>query len=313
MTGGRRRHTLASMTHIGRLIRLQPLSGDGSIAQRLTIVAMLSTTLLAAHAAPRSSREVIYLALLAVATGAWLAWTLFAESERATLVCLLGLAGAGGLLAVASDDRDALAASLVFATVASGSAAQRFPLRVALVVASVATLALLIEAVQTPAAVVFAALVIPATLASGVARRQLADRAEVAEQLLAEAQRSREERARAAALAERVRVAREVHDVLAHSLTALAISLETAAVLLDERHDVPGGLEHVRRARRLAVDGLAETGGAVRALRGEPVPLSDSLARLLSDYRADTSADATLVTTGDPRALAPEPALALRR
>jgi signal transduction histidine kinase len=160
---------------------------------------------------------------------------------------------------------------------------------------------------------VFAALLIPATLASGIARRELADRAEIAEQLLAEEQRSREERARAAALDERVRVAREVHDVLAHSLTALAISLETAEVLLDERHDLRGGLEHVRRARRLAVDGLAETRGAVAALRGAPVTLPDTLTRLLADYRADTSAEARLVTTGDPRALAPEPALALRR
>src|SRR3954447_21974315 len=297
-------------------IPVLPIRGEGSLARRLTTVAFVAATVLAAHAPPQTGAgrpELGYLALVVVTAVAWVAWTLLALDARATLGCLAVVAGAGGLLAVASDDRDGMAAALIFAAVATGTAAQAYSVGRAVGVAAIATAALLSHVARTPAALVCAAVVIPATLATGVARRQLADRAEVAEQLLAEAQRSREERARAAALAERVRVAREVHDVLAHSLTALAISLETAEVLLDERHDVPGGLEHVRRARRLAVDGLAETRGAVAALRGEPVPLSDSLARLLSDYRADTSADATLVTTGDPRALAPEPALALRR
>src|SRR4051794_32523185 len=299
-------------------IRLAPRPGGGSTTERLTVAVLLAATVLAAQAAPgaASGRSApVYLALLAVATAAWLAWVPLAVAgdDRRTVACLMALGVAGGSLAVAGDDRDAGAAAVLFVTVASGAAAQRLPLRPALAVAGVATLALLADVTRTPAALVFAALVIPATLATGLARRQLAERAEVAEQLLAEAQRTREERARAAALDERVRVAREVHDVLAHSLTALAISLETAEVLLDERHDVPGGLGHVRRARRLAVDGLAEARGAVAALRGTPDALPETLARLIADYRADTSADATLRTTGEERALAPEPALALRR
>src|SRR5918911_747629 len=187
-------------------------------------------------------------------TPSWLAEGVQAvRGDRATLACLVVLGAAGGLLAVASDDRDGVAAALLFAAVAAGAAAQRFSPRVALGVAAVATAALLADAARTPAAVAFAALVVPGTLATGLARRQLADRAEVAERLLAQEQRTREERARAAALDERMRVAREVHDVLAHSLTALAISLETAEVLLDERHDLAGALERVRRARVLAV------------------------------------------------------------
>lgn len=303
------------MTHVSGLIRVADGPGDAT-TRRLTVVALLAATVLAAHAVPRTptgGSELVYLALLGLATGAWLAWARLAAGDRATLACLGVLAAAGGLLGVAAGSRDGVAASVLFATVASGAAAQRFPLRLALAVAGIATLALLADVVRTPAAVVVAALVIPATVATGLARRQLAERAEVAEQLLAEAQRTREERARAAALDERVRVAREVHDVLAHSLTALAISLETAEVLLDERHDVHGSLNHLRRARRLAVDGLAETRGAVAALRGTPDTLAETLARLISDYRADTSADATLLTTGDRRTLAPEPTLALQR
>jgi hypothetical protein len=48
-------------------------------------------------------------------------------------------------------------------------------------------------------------LVVPATLATGVARRQLAERAGTAERLLAQKQRTGEERNRAAALDQRIR------------------------------------------------------------------------------------------------------------
>src|SRR3954454_17617955 len=297
-------------------IPVLPIRGEGSLARRLTTVAFVAATVLAAHAPPQTGAgrpELGYLALVVVTAVAWVAWTLLALDARATLGCLAVVAGAGGLLAVASDDRDGMAAALIFAAVATGTAAQAYSVGPAVGVAAIATAALLSDVARTPAALVFAAVVIPATLATGVARRQLADRAEVAEQLLAEAQRSREERARAAALDERMRLAREVHDVLAHSLTALAISLETAEVLLDERNDLERGLVEVRRARRLAGDGLAETRGAVAALRGTPVTLPDSLGRLLAEYRTDFSVAATLVATGEPRPLAAEPALALRR
>src|SRR4051794_6325342 len=313
MTRGAWRHTLAVMTR-SRLV--EAVVGDGSLARRLTMVTLVAATVLAVHAPGRTGSGAVdagYLALVVVATAAWIAWTTVARGDLAELACLILLAAAGGLLAVASDDRDGVAAALLFAAVAAGAAAQRFPLRVALGVAAVATAALLADAARTPAAVAFAALVVPGTLATGLARRELGDRAEVAERLLAQEQRSREERARAAALDERLRVAREVHDVLAHSLTALAISLETAEVLLDEHGDLGRGLIEVRRARRLAGDGLAETRGAVAALRGTPVTLPDSLGRLLGEYRADFSVAATLVTTGAPRPLAAEPALALRR
>lgn len=289
---------------------------EGSPARRLTAVAFATATVMAAHAAPQTTAgrpELAYVALVAVTAAAWVAWTLLAAHPRAALACLALVAGAGGLLAVASQDRDGVASALIFAAVATGTAAQAQRVRAALGVAAVATAGLLADVAHTPVALAFAALVIPATLAAGFARRQLAERAEVAEQLLAEAQRTREERARAAALDERMRVAREVHDVLAHSLTALAISLETAEVLLDEHRDLTGGLERVRRARALAVDGLAEARSAVTALRGAPAPLPDSLERLLEDYRGDTAAHATLIITGDRRALAAEPALALRR
>ena len=57
-------------------------------------------------------------------------------------------------------------------------------------------------------------------------------RAEEAELRLADAERAREEHARAAALAERANAAREIHDILAHSLGALVLQLDALDAVL---------------------------------------------------------------------------------
>jgi signal transduction histidine kinase len=286
---------------------------DGRSSRRLTIVTLTAATVVAAHATPSGGNRVLYVGLLCAGTIAWLAWMLRVPAGRARLACLAVLGVAGGLLAVTGDDRDSLAAAFVIGLVAVGAAVQDHSVREAMLVAGLTAAALLADVIREPAVAAFVALAVPLTLVAGLARRGSAERAELAEQLLAEAQRSREQRARAAAADERVRIAQEVHDVLAHSLTGLTIALEAADALLDERGDLSGGLTQVRRARGLAVEGLVEARGAVAALRGAAGSLPETLERLLADYRADTVADATLELTGAPRPLAAEPALALRR
>ena len=71
----------------------------------------------------------------------------------------------------------------------------------------------------------------------GASRRQYVERTFQAEQLLAERVRADAERDRAAALAERNRIGREVHDVLAHSLGALSVQLDAADALLENGED----------------------------------------------------------------------------
>ncbi|WP_432839275.1 sensor histidine kinase [Dactylosporangium sp. CA-092794] len=141
--------------------------------------------------------------------------------------------------------------------------------------------------------------------------------------LLALVRRQREERAaqdrllageqaKAAALAERARLAREIHDVLAHSLSALSVQLETAAALL-ERDRAADAAAIVDRAGRLARDGLTETRRAVGALRGDPVPLAELVGELAAGYRADLGAPAAFAVEGAPRELTAETGLALFR
>jgi signal transduction histidine kinase len=97
--------------------------------------------------------------------------------------------------------------------------------------------------------------------------------------------------------------------VLAHSLAALAIQLEGAEALLADGQDPARALQHVRRSRRLAVEGLAEARSAIAALRGESPALPDALERLLEG----DGGGAELRVLGTPRPLAADVELALQR
>lgn len=68
-------------------------------------------------------------------------------------------------------------------------------------------------------------------------------------------------------MAERVRLARELHDVVGHHLTALSLNLEVASHVAEGR-----ALEHVRTSQTLAKTLLTEVRGVVSEMR-EPLSL----------------------------------------
>jgi signal transduction histidine kinase len=116
-----------------------------------------------------------------------------------------------------------------------------------------------------------------------------------------------------AALDERARIAREMHDVLAHSLGALGVQLEVAEALLADRGDLAGGLVRVQRARLLAHEGLDEARRAVAALRDDVVSLDEALARLVADGRRDRGLAVDFAVTGAVRPLAAGTTVSLLR
>ncbi|MEZ0069192.1 signal transduction histidine kinase [Streptacidiphilus sp. MAP12-20] len=113
--------------------------------------------------------------------------------------------------------------------------------------------------------------------------------------------------AESAALAERARIAREIHDVLAHSLSAQLVHLEAARLMLDAGAERDAVRERIVAARGMAKDGLAETRAALSALRGELVPVGEFLAKLTEEQSV------RLEVVGTPRPLTAEAGVAVRR
>lgn len=133
-----------------------------------------------------------------------------------------------------------------------------------------------------------------------------------AQALLDEEERTRLARNEAAALDERGRIARELHDVLAHSLSALSVELEGARLLALDRDVDAEVIAAIGRAHRHAAAGLDEARTAIKALRGDMVPGPDKLEELLEDMRA-SGIDCTLEIRGEQRRLPSEAALAVFR
>jgi signal transduction histidine kinase len=147
----------------------------------------------------------------------------------------------------------------------------------------------------------------------GFGRRAYRIKAEQTAVLLAQAEQLRAEQARAATLDERARIAREIHDVLAHSLGALGVQIQLAQAVLTDTHDEARAVDLLGQAHRLATDGLAETRRAVHALRGQTPPLPEGLAELGADHQRQHSTQVTVTVTGEPRPLPPDAGLALTR
>ncbi|HEY5979494.1 MAG TPA: sensor histidine kinase [Microlunatus sp.] len=141
----------------------------------------------------------------------------------------------------------------------------------------------------------------------GFALRERAEQTQAAEQRAARAERERESAARLAVAEERARIARELHDVVAHAVSVMV--LQVGAV----RHRMPQdsadreALHNVEQAGRTALAEMRQLLGAMRrdeddGLDLTPQPGLDMLPGLLADVRA-AGLDVHLVVDGEPRPL----------
>jgi signal transduction histidine kinase len=141
---------------------------------------------------------------------------------------------------------------------------------------------------------------------------RLAEGQDQAEQLLRELEDTRDAQARAAVLGERQRLAREMHDVLAHSLSGLALQLEGAR-LRASAHDDPELVESLERAHHLARTGIEEARRAIGMLRGDELPGPERLPALVADFERDTGVPASVVVEGTSHPLDSEARLTMFR
>jgi signal transduction histidine kinase len=214
----------------------------------------------------------------------------------ARLALLLGLAAAGAATVLLSARSGWTAILLVFVT---GVAAHRtaWPVTVVLLVANSAVaaaaplLAGAAAAEATLVALIYGMLQVCTVWAVRSEQREAAarERLAVANAELRAATALLAESSRAG---ERLRIARELHDLVGHQLTALVLELEVAA----HRSDPPAR-RHVERARGLAKDLLGDVRTAVGELRARPPRLHRALAEIVEDLprpRVHLSVDDTV-------------------
>ena len=148
----------------------------------------------------------------------------------------------------------------------------------AVIVGSMATI-ILNRPGHSPGELVFIPLLFGIAWLAGFALNARAEQADAAEARAAQAERERETAARIAVAEERARIARELHDIVAHAVSVMV--LQVGAV----RHKLP--------------DELADESGALRGVEHAGRTALAEMRRLLSAMRRD----------GDDLELAPQPGL----
>ncbi|WP_298515830.1 histidine kinase [uncultured Nocardioides sp.] len=226
---------------------------------------------------------------------------------------LLGVGVSGGLLNVVAFDSSGFLLSF-FAAAALGI---RFPVRLALpwlvgvlLVLDAGAAAVSPHVVSSLAANTLGVLF---TFVVGAATRSAREQRARTEQLLVELEAARAGEAQAAALAERTRLARELHDILAHSLSGQVMTLEATRLLATTTEADPRIVDGLTRAHRLARGGLADARRAIGALRGDALPGPCLLPDLVDEARTTHGLRARLEVRGTPRGLPADLGLTLYR
>jgi signal transduction histidine kinase len=142
---------------------------------------------------------------------------------------------------------------------------------------------------------------------AGFALRERSALAASAEQRALDAERKREENARRAVFAERVRIARELHDVVAHHVSMMGVQAGAARLVIDrDRDKAKDALGAIEQSSRHAVAELHRLLGFLRQDGDEdglaPQPGVGQLERLVASM-GDTQLAVVISVEGEVRAL----------
>lgn len=261
----------------------------------------------------------VQIACYAVLGLALLAWTVLEASPAAAarypawaLPVLRGvIAFASGFAAGAGGGGSAL---VVFAFVAAMAAGINSDLAAAVAVTAAGILAIEVSGLafgQSYGTLLGLPAIVLAGLVIGHNWGGYRIQAEQAAALLAQREQLQAEQRRADLLDERARIAREIHDVLAHSLGALGIQIQAARSVLYKDADQANDL--LAAAQQMAAEGLVETRRAVQALRTDTLPLDEELALVIDTHAQRYHVPTSYDTGGVPAALPPDATLALLR
>ena len=183
-----------------------------------------------------------------------------------------------------------------------------------LTVAVPVKLALFVAALAAGAGIASLVVVLWAALATSLGNAVRSHRAYLAEvtERARRAEQDAEDQARRRVAEERMRIARELHDVIGHHVALISVQAGAMSCLLDEdQAEARQSLAHIQRASANALEDLRLTVGLLREpgdrepaepLQVDPVPGLSQLDALVGSF-AGTGLTVTREVTGRPRPL----------
>ena len=286
------------------------------VVRSLVLVVVLITVPLSRPHLGSGAQGTAVAVCLAICAVAWLAWLAAPRRVDVMIAALAVLGAAGGALAALSP----LSPAMAVGCLVTSSAGARLDIETSAALTAETVAAFLAAGLVTgtpTGSMLGYPLAFIGLWAFGLMRHAYLLRAEQAERMLAETRRAREAETQAAALGERARIAREIHDVLAHSLAAVSVNLQAAEGLLGV---LPAGspelaraIECIGRAGAFTREGLTEARRAILALRDDAAPLADQLSALAAEYGAAGGTPVGFTVTGTPRPVNPDLALTAYR
>jgi signal transduction histidine kinase len=280
----------------------------------LAVIAMTGVAAgIFAGGSPAGIAWISVVGLLAVA--AILAGVALSERIRDLRVVVPALAGVG--LCGAGLDWQGVGPGFVVSYMALVGLALRTPRRVALLAGTPVVAAVAAEEAYDSASPADTSLTVLSAfgfvfMISAFAAVSL-DARRQAEALLAQEAAAGEARERAAALAERSQLARDLHDVLDHSLSVLAVQLEAARLTAITAAAGANLVGQITCAHKLARVGMLNARRALAMLRDDEPPGPADVPGLVSDTAAALGIPITLEVAGAPGALDSDAGLILYR
>jgi signal transduction histidine kinase len=244
-------------------------------------------------------------ALTGLVMGLALVWR-----RRAPLMVLVLVCGAGIAQAVLGVDSNSFLTPMLAMVVAVSSAAfhARRPILALLAALALVWAAVLVEHGPT-GDVLFAGVIVGGVWLAGHAVRIRQDRSQLLEERAAQLEREAEWQAAVAVAEERRRIARELHDVVAHSLSVTMLHVGGVRRLLrPEQHAEQEALLVAERTGRQALEEMHRLLGVLRSPQEPPPSLPQPgltrAAELLEPLRAG-GLTAEMRVEGTPRPLPP--------
>jgi len=186
---------------------------DAAVAAGLVAV-FITVSLASPGPATGGTRGTAIAVTLGLSAAGWILWMLAGGRVWAVYAGLAVMSAAGGVLAGLSWDSAAVAVPC--AATFSAGARLRIPASLTVVLRAVIAFVIAAKVVKAPTGVLLGyPFAFVGLWGIGLIRHEYSTRAEQAERMLAETRRAHEAETQTAALAERARIARDLHDVLA--------------------------------------------------------------------------------------------------